>query len=294
MGMGLRLVAVALLSVMFACVKLLSARGVTVIESLFYRQFILLFVALAWMAGDGWFGSGTGFKAIHTDRPRAHLVRMLVGLTAMGFNFWSYTLLPMAEATTIGFAVPIFATALAALILREPTGLHRWSAVIAGFLGVTIVLQPGATHISLLGGIVSVTAAILTASVTVVIRNLGATEGSLTIVFWFALTSLLPLGVAMFFYGQLHDPAVWSIALIMGIAGGLAQIALTSSLRLAPVALVMPMDYTGLLWASLFGFLLFQQWPVSTTWIGAPVIIASGLYILWRETVLRRGQGKRS
>lgn len=288
MGMGLRLIAVALLSVMFACVKLLSARGVTVIESLFYRQFILLFVALAWMAGDGWFGSGTGFRAIHTDRPRAHLVRMLVGLTAMGFNFWSYTLLPMAEATTIGFAVPIFATALAALVLREPTGLHRWSAVIAGFIGVMIVLHPGATHISLLGGVVSVIAAMLTASVTVVIRNLGATEGSLTIVFWFALTSLLPLSVAMFFYGEMHGSTVWSIALIMGIAGGLAQIALTASLRLAPVALVMPMDYTSLLWSSLIGFLLFQQWPGPTTWLGAPVIIASGLYILWRETVRKR------
>ena len=290
MGMALRLIAVALLSVMFACVKLLSARGVTVIESLFYRQFILLFVALAWMAGDSRLGSGTGFRAMHTVRPRAHLVRMLVGLTAMGFNFWSYTLLPMAEATTIGFAVPIFATALAALILREPTGIHRWSAVIAGFIGVMIVLQPGTTHISALGAIVAVIAAMLTASVTVVIRNLGATEGSLTIVFWFALTSLLPLGIAMLFYGKAHDPSVWEIALVMGIAGGLAQIALTSSLRLAPVALVMPMDYTGLLWASFIGFLLFQQWPGPTTWLGAPLIIASGLYILWRETLLRRAK----
>ena len=287
MGMVLRLVAVALLSVMFACVKLMSERGVTVMESLFFRQFILLFVAVAWMAVDSRFGSGVGFEAIKTKKPRAHLIRMIVGLTAMGFNFGSYALLPMAEATTIAFAVPIFATALAALILHEPTGIHRWGAVLVGFIGVLIVVQPGSAHISLLGGIVAVVAALLTASVTIVIRNLGATEGSLTIVFWFALTSLIPLVPSMFWFAELHEPAVWGIALVMGIAGGLAQIALTSSLRLAPVALVMPMDYTGLIWASLFGWLLFSQWPTASTFAGAPIIIASGLYILWRETKLR-------
>ncbi len=287
--MALRLLAVALLSLMFACVKLLSERGVGVIESLFYRQFILLMVVLLWMGGGALSGKGQGFAAVKTKRPFAHLTRMAVGLTAMGFNFWSYTLLPMAEATTIGFAVPIFATAMAALLLKEPTGIHRWAAVILGFIGILIVLQPGGVHINPFGGTVAIAAAALTASVTIVIRRLGATESAATIVFWFALTSLIPLTPAMMLLGTWHEPHVWGIIALMGIAGGLAQLALTAALRLAPVALVMPMDYTGLLWASLLGFLLFRQWPVPTTWIGAPVIIASGLYILWRETVQRRG-----
>lgn len=283
--MALRLLSVAMLSVMFACVKLLGERGVGVIESLFYRQFILLGVVLLWMAAGQSSGRSVGFEAMRTNRPMAHLVRMIIGIVAMGFNFWSYSLLPMAEATTIGFAVPIFATALAALLLKEPTGIHRWGAVLVGFAGVLIVLQPGGSHISLFGGSVAIVAAMLTASVTVVLRRLGATERAPTIVFWFALTSLLPLGLAMLRVGQFHGAATWGLLLLMGVAGGIAQLALTASLRLAPVALVMPMDYTGLLWASLIGFILFYEWPSVATWLGAPVIIASGLYILWRERV---------
>lgn len=283
--MALRLLSVAMLSVMFACVKLLGERGVGVIESLFYRQFILLGVVLLWMAAGQSSGRSVGFEAMRTNRPMAHLVRMIIGIVAMGFNFWSYSLLPMAEATTIGFAVPIFATALAALLLKEPTGIHRWGAVLVGFAGVLVVLQPGGSHISLFGGSVAIVAAMLTASVTVVLRRLGATERAPTIVFWFALTSLLPLGLAMLRVGQFHDAATWGLLLLMGVAGGIAQLALTASLRLAPVALVMPMDYTGLLWASLIGFILFYEWPSVATWLGAPVIIASGLYILWRERV---------
>ena len=283
--MALRLLSVAMLSVMFACVKLLGERGVGVIESLFYRQFILLGVVLLWMAAGKGSGRGAGFEAMRTHRPMAHLIRMIIGIVAMGFNFWSYTLLPMAEATTIGFAVPIFATALAALLLKEPTGIHRWGAVLAGYVGVVIVLQPGGSHISLFGGSVAIVAAMLTASVTVVLRRLGATERAPTIVFWFALTSLIPLGLAMLRVGQFHDGPTWGLLLLMGVAGGIAQLALTASLRLAPIALVMPMDYTGLLWASLIGFILFYQWPGAATWFGAPLIIASGLYILWRERV---------
>ncbi len=285
--MALRLLAVALLSVMFACVKLLSERGVGVIESLFYRQSILFLVVLVWIGGSALVGKGPNLAAIRTQRPRAHFIRMVVGITAMGFNFWSYTLLPMAEAATIGFAVPIFATALAALLLKEPTGMHRWGAVAAGFIGVLIVLQPGGAHINAFGGLVAIVAAFLTASVTIVIRRLGSTESAATIVFWFALTSLVPLIPALLVMGEWHMPQHWGLIALMGLAGGLAQISLTAALRLAPVALVVPMDYTGLLWSSLIGLLLFAQWPVAATWLGAPVIMASGLYILWREH--RRG-----
>lgn len=286
--MALRLLSVMTLSIMFACVKYLSQHGVEVIESLFYRQLILLLVVLIWIGSAHLKNSGSGFELLRTQRPGAHLVRMIVGIIAMGFNFWSFTLLPMAEATTIGFAVPIFATVMAALFLREPTGIHRWAAVFIGFLGVLLVLQPGSAHISLAGGSVAIIAALLTASVTVVIRRLGATERAPTIVFWFALTSLLPLTPAMWIIGSAHPPLIWAIILLMGIAGGIAQLALTASLRLAPVALVMPMDYTGLLWASLIGLIVFAQWPSPMTWIGAPIIIASGLYILWREQKARQ------
>ena len=115
------------------------------------------------------------------------------------------------------------------------------------------------------------------------IRKLGATERSTTTVFWFASSSLIPLGLLMPWFVQAHDPVIWGILAVMALAGGLAQLMLTASLRLAPVALVMPMDYTGLLWATLLSIGIFGQFPTASIWLGAPVIIASGLVIVWRE-----------
>jgi drug/metabolite transporter (DMT)-like permease len=151
-----------------------------------------------------------------------------------------------------------------------------------------LMVQPGAGGVPLGGASVAVVAALLTAGVTIVIRRLGATERAATTVFWFALSSLLPLGLLMLHFGRAHDPTTWGILAGMALAGGLAQLTLTGSLRLAPVALVMPMDYTSLLWATLLGMWLFAELPTVWTWVGAPVIIGSGLVILWREHQLRR------
>lgn len=281
LGMGLRLVTALLLALMFAGVKLAAERGVNVIESLFYRQIGTALCATAWVA------MGPGFASLRTKRVKAHVSRMAIGLTAMGLNFLSFTLLPLAEAIAIGFTVPIFSVILAALLLGEPTGKWRWGAVLVGFVGVLIVIQPGTGHTPLVGGMVALVAASVTAAVTIVIRRLGATEAAATTVFWFAVSSLVPLALAMPFAGVAHDGTTFVILAGMALAGGLAQLTLTAALRLAPVALVMPMDYTSLVWATILGILLFGQLPSPWTWIGAPVIIASGLVILWREHRLR-------
>lgn len=281
LGMGLRLVTALLLALMFAGVKLASQRGVNVIESLFYRQIGTAVCAIGWVA------LGPGFTSLRTRRIGAHVSRMAIGLTAMGLNFLSFTLLPLAEATAIGFTVPIFSVILAALFLGEPTGRWRWGAVLVGFIGVLIIVQPGTGHTPLVGGLVALVAAGTTAAVTIVIRRLGATEAAATTVFWFAVSSLVPLALAMPFAGHAHDEATVNILILMALAGGLAQLALTAALRFAPVALVMPMDYTSLIWASMLGAFLFGQIPGPSTWIGAPIIIGSGLVILWREHRLR-------
>jgi drug/metabolite transporter (DMT)-like permease len=213
---------------------------------------------------------------------------MALGVVAMGLNFLAMILLPLAEATAIGFTVPIFATVLAALVLGERTGRWRWGAVAAGFLGVLLIVQPGSGDVPVTGAAVAIAAALLTASVTIVIRRLGATEKTSTTVFWFAVSSLVPLGLLMLRYGTMHDAQTWGILAGMALAGGLAQLTLTGALRLAPVALVMPMDYTSLLWATLLGIWIFSELPTPWTWVGAPIIIASGLVIVWREHRLRR------
>jgi drug/metabolite transporter (DMT)-like permease len=124
--------------------------------------------------------------------------------------------------------------------------------------------------------------------VTIVIRRLGATEKATTTVFWFAISSLVPLGLLMMRYGGMHDGQTWTILAGLALVGGLAQLTLTGALRLAPVALVMPMDYTSLLWATLLGIWIFGELPTPWVWAGAPIIIASGLVIVWREHRLHR------
>jgi drug/metabolite transporter (DMT)-like permease len=281
LGMGLRLISALALALMFAGVKWVGQRGAGVVETLFYRQVGSVVCAGLFVA------VGPGFASLKTKRVRAHAIRMGIGVVAMLLNFLMVTLLPLAEATAIGFSVPVFATLLAAVVLREPTGPWRWGAVIVGFLGVLVIVQPGSGHISAHGGLVAIAAALSTACATIAIRHLGATEAVATTVFWFGATSLVPLGLAMPFVAHAHDGSTFAVIAGLSLAGGIAQLALTGALRLAPVALVMPMDYSGLLWATLLGLLLFDQAPSQWTWLGAPIVICAGLVILWREHRLR-------
>jgi drug/metabolite transporter (DMT)-like permease len=281
LGMGLRLISALSLALMFAGVKWVGQRGAGVVEILFYRQVGSVICAGLFVA------IGPGFGSLRTKRFRAHAMRMAIGVVAMLLNFLMVTLLPLAEATAIGFSVPIFATLLAALVLGEPTGKWRWGAVIAGFVGVLVIVQPGSGHIGAYGGLVAIGAAVSTACATIAIRHLGATEAVATTVFWFGATSFVPLGLAMPFVAHAHDATTFTAIAGLSLAGGIAQLALTGALRLAPVSLVMPMDYSALLWATLLGVLIFNQEPSHWTWLGAPVVIGAGLVILWREHRLR-------
>lgn len=281
--MLLRLMAAATLAVMFALVKLLDARGVTLVESLFYRQGFALIPVTLWLV------TGPGIMSVRTKRLHVHISRMVVGLSGMALNFLGMILLPMTEATVAGFTVPIFATLLAILFLHERPGVWRWGAILLGFVGVLVVLHPDTAMFQSKGLLIALAGALLTAGVSILIRQLGATEPPTTVVFWFSLTSLVPLGLLMPWFGTIHhDATTWALLLAMGLVGGCAQILLTAALRYGAVAVVLPMDYSGLIWSTLLGWLLFHTLPTTTTLIGAPIIIASGLVILWRERPQRR------
>lgn len=283
-AIGLRLIAVVCLSVMFVAGRLADAHGVHIVETLFYRQAFALPAVFLWIAMT------TGIGAIRTRRISVHATRMVIGLTGMALNFLSYILLPPAEASTIGFTMPVFGTILSALILHEATGIHRWSAVAIGFLGVLIMVRPDAGHFPPAGVAVAIAAALVTACVSLVVRELGRTENAGVVVFWFTLLSVPPLGIGMIFFGQAHDAVTWSLLLLIGVVGAIAQTCLTAALRWGPVSVVLPMDYSSIIWTTLLGWAIWGDWPMSTTWIGAALIIASGLYIAWREHVrARRG-----
>jgi len=282
LAIALRLFAALALTAMFALMKLADARGVSLIESVFYRHALALPLVLGWIA------SGPGFASVRTRRIGAHVWRSVIGTAGMALNFLTFTLLPLAEATVLLFTVPIFATILSAAVLKEKVGLHRWTAVLLGFAGVLIVVQPGGTTLPAAGVAIGLCAALVVSGVSVTLRQIGRTESATTTVFWFTILSAVPLALLLPLFGKLHDPATFGLLLGLGLTGGLAQLALTASLRLAPVSVVLPMDYSNLIWSALIGWLVFATLPSSALWLGAPLIIASGLYIAYREHRLRR------
>ena len=282
-GIALRLLAMVSLSVMFVLVKYIAEAGIHIVESLFWRQALVLPLLAAWALAHG------GLSMFATKRIGIHARRAMMGLTGMALNFGGMIFLPMAEATTINLSVPIICVFLAAALLGERVGWQRWGAVIIGFVGVLVVLNPttllmqGFEGDHGLGTLIALGGAVMTALITIQVRDLGRTESAMTIVFWFSLISMIPLGIALPFVMTPHSLGEWGLLIGLGLLGAVVQLSLTGALRLAPVSVVTPMDYSSLLWSIACGWWFFGTLPAETTWVGAPLIVASGLFIARRE-----------
>ncbi|KAK0332510.1 hypothetical protein LTR94_024557 [Friedmanniomyces endolithicus] len=285
-GIALRIAAAGSFSVMAAVLKLASFDGVVAPEMLFYRAFFGLPVVLFWvMTSQG------GLKALGTRRPWAHVTRSVIGITSILCVFQTLTILPLADATTISFTAPIFATILSYFILKEAVGPRRWAAVAVGFIGVIIVMRPGAGDQAappLIGIGFGLAAAFLTAAVTITLRQLRGTEHVASIVFWFFVASSIVGALLLPFVGAFHQPSTYLLLIGSGLAGGLAQLFMTASLKAAPVAVVAPFDYLQIVGAVAFGWWLMDTTPTLNTVAGASLIAASGLYTAWREHVRRK------
>ena len=278
----IRLGAIAALATMSALIKLAAERGIHLLEIMFWRQFLTLPLVLAWVMAT------TGIGALATKRPGTHFLRGLYGTIGMVLNFGAVILLPLAEATTINFTVPIWAVLLSILLLREKVGIWRWSAVALGFAGILVIAQPGGGHFPLYGALVALGGAFMIALISIQIADLNRTDKPLTIVFYFACVTTPLTAVALPFVMTAHDTRGWLLLLGIGLAGALGQLLLTAALRFGKVASVIVMDYSGLFWATLYGWLLFGMLPPATTWFGAPLIVIAGLVIAWREHRLAR------
>lgn len=277
-GIALRVVSALSFSVMSALFKLASEGGIVAPEMLFYRALFGLPVILLWVM------RGPGLAALTTRRPLAHVWRSALGMASILCTFQALILLPLADATTIAFTAPVFATILSWLILREQVGRHRWMAVLVGFAGVAIVVRPGESGLALpLAGVaIGLVAALGTAGVTITVRQMRG-EHVAAIVFWFFAASAL-VGLALLpAFGSLHDGTTMLLMAAGAVAGALGQITMTASLRYAPVSAVSPFDYLQIVGAVILGWLLLASEPGLNTLAGAAVIAGSGLYIAWRQ-----------
>lgn len=286
LAMALRLAAALLLGVMVALVKLAGEAGASLPEILFWRQGVTIPCLLGWMV------FAQRHDLLRTRRLWVHGRRAMLGLSSMTLLFGATALLPLAELTTLTFAGPLFAVILSALILRERVGPWRWGAVALGFAGVVVVAQPGETALPALGVAMGAGAAMLNGLITVQVRDLGRTEHPMTTVLLFSVFSMLVLVPLLLIYGRAHPPEVWAMLLGIGALGMLGQIGLTAALRFGAIATVTVMDYTSLIWTALAGWLVWDHLPPLTTWIGAPLIVAAGLIVVWREHKLAIDRAK--
>lgn len=277
LGIAYRVLAMACMACLSAIVKWTGQKGVPVFEIILFRN------AFAFVPLGLYIWRTTGPSVLKTRRPVGHLTRSTIGLFGMVCGFSAVQHLPLTEATAFNFASPLFMTALSALVLHEAVGRHRWAAVIVGFLGVLIMVRPEPGHLNVLGVSLALGGAMGAAGAMVAIRQIAATERGATIVFYFTLAGTL-LGLAgSVFHWVTPDPATLALLVLGGLIGGVGQLLLTEALRVAPVGVVAPFDYSQLIWATAIGFLVWGELPRPATVAGAVVVAASGVYILHRE-----------
>ena len=271
---------VTLFSMLNLFVKL-AAETQSIAEIMFFRNAMALIPVLLMIALHP-----DGFSLLKTRRPFGHLTRGSIGNFGMILFFWSFSLLPLADATAIQFAMPLMITALSVVLLGERVGPWCWSAVAAGFVGILFIAAPTG-NVPWLGTIVALSAAFTGACAQIMVRHLGKTEHALTIVFYFSFLGTIVCGLALPFFWTPPSAQALFYMVMTGLAGSIAQVLVTKAYAEAPAAFVSPFGYLGILFAAFFGWLIWADIPAWNMWVGTLVIIASGLIILCREARTR-------
>lgn len=275
---------------MAAMIKDLSARY-PVGELVFSRSAFALLPLIVWLMARGSFPA-----SIRTRHPKAHVKRSFIGTASMFMGFLALGFLPLGEAIAIGYAAPLIAVALAALVLKENVRAYRWTAVVIGFAGVMVMLlprlgsgapTPGAG--AAVGVIFALGGACCSAGVSIQVRRLTLTEDTGAIVFYFTcMTMLLSLATVPFGW-VMPATGLDMLALVSaGVLGGIGQILMTQSLRFGDASLVTPFEYTSMIWALLLGWFVFGELPSGAVTAGAAIVAASGIFVVLREGYLAR------
>ncbi|EAQ04147.1 putative membrane protein [Pseudooceanicola batsensis HTCC2597] len=286
-GILLMCTGVACLCINDAIAKTLAVHYAPV-QILFLRNLLALPGALVIAVAMG------GTAALRSYRPMAHVLRGALWLGAAALFFTSLRHLGLAEATTLIFAAPVFITALSAMWLREEVGWRRWSAVLVGFAGVLVVVRPGSDAFQA-ASVLPVAAAVLYAVLMIGARWVDPRESVWTLMLYLVGAGALLAGlVSPFFWTPVRgeDAALFIAIAIFGTAG---ITMMTQAFRFAPAPVVAPFDYTALLWATALGWLVWRDVPDLATYLGAGIIAASGLFIVFRERAAEdRGAGRDS
>lgn len=282
-GIVMMLLAVALLSLMDAGLKALSG----------YPPFQVaaLRAAASWPIVAVYLVARGGLRPLLRVRWPLHLLRGALGVMMLAAFTWSLRTLPLTTAYTLFFVAPLVIALLSGPLLGERIGVHRWIAIVGGFVGVLIALQPGggagAGAAMTWGGVAVLLAAVGYAVSAITVRVLGRTDSTASMVFW--LLTMIALGAgALALPGWVAlRPQDWLVVAAIGVVGALGQFAITEAFSRGEASVVAPFEYTALVWGVAFDALVWRALPGSTTWLGAAIIVACGIYLIRQE----RGKG---
>ena len=285
LGITCKVASVLGFTVMAALIKFASETCPTT-QVCFFRSFFALLTIVAVMAWRGEFPA-----ALRTSNPWGHLWRGALALASMVCNFSAIALLPLPDAIAIGYAMPLFVTIFAAVLLGEVVRSFRWTAVAVGLAGVLIILWP---RLSVITGAMGSTgeafgaAAALSGAATgalgaIVASRLVMAERTPTIVFYFSAICSAGFMLALPFVWKTPDAATFAALVMAGILGGVSQLLVTESYRHADTSTVAPFEYTSMLFGIILGLVVFGELPTVPLLVGAAVVIAASLMVIWRE-----------
>ncbi|NQZ14792.1 MAG: DMT family transporter [Alphaproteobacteria bacterium] len=275
--MSAGLAAFFMLAVMNVFAKLLSETH-HVIEIAFYRNLIATLPFLFMI-----FVMGRKDIVKINQRPRGILARSVIGTISLIVTFAAFAAMPMADTTAFLFTASLFIPVLGFFFLGENVGKYRWGAVLIGFIGVIIMVRPTG-DVNIIGVVLALSAASMHAILQTILRFLGKTEKPETITFYFVMIGTVVAAIPLPFVAVPPTMAEIPLFIGVGLSGALAQFLLSVAFGNAPAAVVTVFNYSGIIWATAFGWFIWQEWPTLPIWIGGGIVIASNIFMIWRES----------
>lgn len=242
---------------------------------------------LGLVAGALWLLWRVGPGLMRTDHLPLQIVRGVVAVGSAALFIFAVRSVPIADAVAVSFVAPFMVTVLGAFILREPVGIRRWSAVAIGFLGALIVLRPGMGVIHP-AALLVILAAFLFACRQIISRKIASSDRTGTTVAYTGFVSITVLTILVPFFWQTPTPAQIGLLAACAVLAGLAEVCVIKALELALAVVVAPVQYTLIVWATFYGFVVFGDLPDLWTWVGTAIIVATGIYTLRREYLASR------
>ena len=275
-GISAMLISIVLFSAMDSIVKWLGGSYPTH-QIMFFRCAVAMvpIVVIITMRG--------GISLLRIQEPFLLSLRCLLGITAMGFAFYAFSLMRLADGLAILHTTPLFMTVLSIMFLKERVGLHRWAAVMAGFIGMTIVVRPGNSMFES-GSFYMLLAAFCISCTTILIRHLSIRSDPVNLTFYFTMSGVLISSIAIFFLGwQAPEGRDWAFFIAVGFLGGMAQYLMNVSYRQAQISMVSPLKYLSIGFGGMIAYFVWSELPDLQSLVGISIIIACGLYTLHRE-----------